>query len=305
MLETIVFLTIQFDKGGKLLSRRNKRTNFEESAMLNNKTWLYYYNRLKELAISMFDWQNMPDSIDIRYLETALFEQGHAIFFRDDVLGYLTLKCTYSGGLDVYGIPTKRRAYGNNGYNIELNNDNSVIIFNNYLHTNTSNTISMFATRLYEIQRTIDVNVKAQKTPTLIQGTAEQKLTLVNLYKEYDGNSPVIYSDKNLDLNVLKVLKTDAPFVSDRLNQLKMDVWNEALTFLGISNINIQKRERLISDEVTRNMGGVVASRYSRLEERKKSADIINKMFNLDISVEYHEDNIDNALEPTGGADYE
>ena len=272
------------------MSRRRKRTNFEESAMLNNRTYQHYYSRLKELAISMFDWKNVPKTLDIRYLELALFERGQAIFFKDEELGFLCLNCSSINGLNVYGIPTKRRAFASNGYNRDLSDKDSVIIFNNYLHTNSHGDISMYAGRLYELQRTMDVNVKAQKTPVLVQGTPEQKLTLVNLYKEYDGNAPAIYADKNLDLNSLKVVKTDAPYVADRVNQLKTEVWNEALTYLGISNVNIQKRERLITDEVTRNQGGIIASRYSRLETRRKAAEEINTMFGLNIEVDYHED---------------
>ena len=272
------------------MSRRRKRTNFEESAMLNNRTYQHYYSRLKELAISMFDWKNVPKTLDIRYLELALFERGQAVFFKDEELGFLCLNCSSINGLNVYGIPTKRRAFASNGYNRDLSDKDSVIIFNNYLHTNSHGDISMYAGRLYELQRTMDVNVKAQKTPVLVQGTPEQKLTLANLYKEYDGNAPVIYADKNLDLNSLKVVKTDAPYVADRVNQLKTEVWNEALTYLGISNVNIQKRERLITDEVTRNQGGIIASRYSRLETRRKAAEEINTMFGLNIEVDYHED---------------
>ena len=296
------------------MSRRKKRTNFDESAILNNATYKHYYSRLKELAISMFDWKNVPETIDVRYLEIALFECGQAVFFEDEELGHLCLNCSSISTLNVSGIPTKRRAFASNGYNRDLSEKDSVIIFNNYLHTNTAHDIGMFARRLYEAQRTIDVNVKAQKTPTLLQGSPEQRLTLVNLYKEYDGNSPVIYADKNLDLNALKVLKTDAPYVADKVSQLKTEIWNEALTYLGISNVNIQKRERLITDEVTRNQGGIIASRYSRLEMRRNAAEQINKMFGLNIEVDYHEDfqqvdfYLDEAelgADTTGGSDNE
>ena len=150
--------------------------------------------------------------------------------------------------------------------------------------------VEMFATRLANIDRTIDVNANAQKTPMLIQCTEQQRLTLLNLFKEVDGNSPVIFGDKNLDLNSIKAFKTDAPFVCDKLYTLKTQIWNEALTYLGISNINVQKKERLITDEVTRNQGGTIASRYSRLETRRKACDEINTMFGLSISVDYRED---------------
>ena len=111
-----------------------------------------------------------------------------------------------------------------------------------------------------------------------------------NLYKQYEGNEPFIFGNKALNTKGLSVLKTDAPYVADKLYQLKTQIWNEALTYLGISNTNIVKKERMISDEVTRNMGGVIASRYSRLEARRQAAEQINKMFGTNIEVDYRED---------------
>ena len=113
---------------------------------------------------------------------------------------------------------------------------------------------------------------------------------MINLYKQYEGNYPFIFGEKDLDVKGIKCINTGAPFVSDKLFQIKMQVWNEALTELGISNISYQKKERLVSDEVIRNMGGTIASRYSRLEMRRQAVDKINKMFGLDIDVNYRED---------------
>jgi hypothetical protein len=124
----------------------------------------------------------------------------------------------------------------------------------------------------------------------LIQCEENQRLTLKNVYQKYDGNEPVIFGDKNLNPNALKVLQTGAPYVADKLYQLKTEIWNEALTYLGISNVNYQKKERMISDEVMRAQGGIVASRYSRLESRRQAVEEINKMFGLNIEVNYRED---------------
>ena len=261
--------------------------NFLDSAVMNTRTYIQYFNRLKEFAISTFEWKNLPSSIDTRFLELVLFENGKAVFFKDDVLDYLCLQTTIGGKLNVYRIPIKRKAYAQNGYQKWLTDKDSVIIYNNLIRTDSLLDVQMFATRLYNIDRAIDVNANAQKTPILVQCSENEKLTLENLYKEYDGNSPVIYANKNLDLKGLTVLKTDAPYVADRLYQLKTEYWNEALTYLGIANINLSKKERLITDEVKRNMGGVVASRYSRLEARKQACKQINEMFGLDIDVEY------------------
>lgn len=263
---------------------------FWESAKLNNYSFKQYYNRLTELSVSMFEWKNVPDTIDIRFLELALFGDGLAVFFYDDVLGYLALRCAIGGQMNVYRIPTKRRAYAANGYNKNLDESNSVIIFNNYLHTNSMLDVELFAKRLYNLDRAIDVNANAQKTPILVQCDENQRLTLKNVYMKYDGNEPVIFGDKNLNPNSIKVLQTGAPYVADKLYQLKTQIWNEALTYLGISNINVTKKERLITDEVTRNQGGTMASRYSRLEARRQACDEINRKFGLNISCDYRED---------------
>jgi hypothetical protein len=267
-----------------------------ESAYMNNRTYLQYYNRLTELAISMFEWKNLPSTVDPRFLELALFSDGMAVFFRDEELatdgnkGELALQCMIGGQLDVYRIPKQRTAYATNGYQRHLTQEDSVIIFNNYLHTNSMLDIEMYAKRLYQLERTIDVNVNAQKTPVIIQCTENQRLVMKQLYMQYEGNEPFIFGDKNLDLTGIKVFQTGAPYVGGELNQLKREIFNEALTYLGISNVNIQKKERLLSDEVTRNMGSIEAQKFTRLNARKDACVQINKLFGLDIDVEYRED---------------
>lgn len=272
------------------MARRRKDREFWESADLNVASYIQYYDRLTELSISMFEWRNLPETVDARFLELTLFANGMAVFFKNDADEYLALQCAISGPLDVYRIPIRRRAYAINGFNQELDNTDSVIIYNNMLHKNSMLDVRMFARELYNLDRAISVNANAQKTPILIRCTENERLSLENLYMNYDGNKPVIYGDKQLNPNALTVLKTDAPYVADKLYTLKTQKWNEALTYLGISNVNITKRERLITDEVTRNQGGTIASRYSRLESRRQACAKINEMFGLDIQCDYRED---------------
>lgn len=270
---------------------RKKRTEFGDSFIVNQQTYLQYIEKLTELSISMFDWQGLPESVDARYIELNLFSEGSAVYFRDEVMGDLCLKCIQNGEFDVYGNPIYRRAYsGYNNYTRDLTDENSVIIWNNLVRTNSILNVKMFARRLYLLDRIVDVNANAQKTPILLQCDEKQRLTLLNLYMNYDGNAPVIYGDKNLDLNGIKAINTGAEYVADKIFELKTKVWNEALTFLGISNVSIQKKERLVSDEVLRSQGGTIASRYSRLQERQIAAKKINAMFGTNITVDYRED---------------
>ena len=281
-----------------------RKTKTDESIISNGITYQFYLDRLIELSISMFDWKNVPDSIDVRFLETRLFMNGAAVFFKDEDLDYdtglsstrtedgtfLALPVAMNGKWNVYNVPIQRRAYANSGYQKELDVNNSVIIYNNMIRTNSVRTCTLYAKRLWNLDRIIDVNANAQKTPVLILCDEQQRQTALNTYQQWDGNEPVIFGTKDLDIKGLLSLRTDAPYVADKIYQLKAQIWNEALTYLGISNVSFQKKERMISDEVARAQGGVVASRFSRLEARREAVKQINDMFGLDIEVDYRDD---------------
>lgn len=260
------------------------------AAIQNIRTYDYYFMRLSNIAVSIFEWKNLPETVDARFLEMSIFRNGMCLFFEDPVIGYLALPCAIGGKLNVYNIPTMRRAFAANGYYAMRDESNSVIIYHNYFHDVPTWDVEMFAQRLAEYQRTIDVNVGAQKTPVLLACDDDQKASVENAYLSYSGNTPVIVANKAMNPNMITVLKTDAPFVADAIEELRVMVWNDAMSYLGVSNVNVTKKERLITDEVQRNMGGVLASRNSPLQMRRQAADEINKMFNLNIEVDYRED---------------
>lgn len=272
--------------------RQDKRRDNEFWESLRNNMTVYnsYLDRLTELSIAMFEWKNLPDTVDARYLEKTLFLEGKAIFFYDKAIGYLALQMAEQGNYNVYGIPTQRRAIGYNGYQVDLKESESVIIFNNMLHTPSMRDCQIYSVRLADLDRTIDVNARAQKTPILLKCKEQERLSLLNLYKEYDGNQPVIFGDKGLNTDSIQTIDTGAPYIADKLYELKTNIWNEVLTYLGISNVSINKKERLITDEVQRAQGGTIASRYSRLDMRKNACDEINRKFGLNISVDFRQD---------------
>lgn len=278
--------------------RRKHESEFKNALYRNKRTYNSYYSRLLELSLTCFNYENLPDTIDQRTMEMSLLSNGCCVIFKDDVIGIIALPVLTNGNFDIYGNPVSRTAYSTyNNYRKVLNPDNSVIIYNNYLRSGDTGMLDEYANRLYEYDRIIDVNVRAQKTPVLLQGNDRQQLTLKQLYMQYDGNMPFIFGDKNLDVNALSVLKTDAPYISDKVYQLKQNYWNECLTYLGIANIQTSKKERMITDEVLRGQGGTFASRESRLNSREYGFELVNKMFNTDIKVTFNDD-IDTSLSP-------
>ena len=275
-----------------------RRTQFEETALLNNITYRQYYDRLKEIALSRFIWEGLPDMIDPLWFERKLFTQGSVAFFKDDNLqDFLCLPYAYKGQLNVYNKPTRIEAYAT-GYSYPVNSvKDFTIIYNNFMRRPSHDNVAMYALRLYNIDRVIDVNVNNQKTPILILCDEQQRLTFENLYKNVDGNLPRIFGSKNLDISGITVLPTQAPYISDKLTQLKADYWNECLTYLGISNVTFQKRERMNIDEVNHMLGGAMASRASWLTPRKTAAAEINRKFGLNVSVSWNSEFVENSVE--------
>ena len=272
---------------------------FWESANANAIAEQYYLSRLSELAMSMFKWKNLPDTVDSRFLEYTLFYEGAVVFFKDENLsnkqlaeegGYLALQVVLGGDLNVYRIPNNRKAYAVNGYNNQLDQNNSVIIWNNMIRLPEYGRMMFYANKLYQIDRAIDVNVKGQRFPIAILCDETQRMTMKQVYKQYDGNEPFIFGDKNLDLSGIQVVNTGSPYVADKLQQLKNNIWSEAMMCLGIPNSPSEKKERLVANEAKVSQGGTLASRSSRLEMRKMACAEINKMFGLDIDVEYNQD---------------
>lgn len=276
----------------KKWKKKNGRiTDFFTSLFNNAVSRNIYFYKLKEITISLYKWLNLPEEIDERFLELILFENGSALFFYDDILEqYLVTRVALEAPLNIYNIPIWRRAYASNGYQNELNEQNSVLIYNNNIKENSVAETDYYADKIGFYDRIIDINVNAQKTPIIIQCGENKRLSLKNIYMKYDGNEPVIYADDTLGGEPLKVLKTDAPFNAPEIYELKVKYWNEFLTFKGVSNINVQKKERMTNDEVYRQLGGSFAARGSGLMMRKQAAEQINNMFGLDIDVIFNEE---------------
>ena len=258
----------------------------------------FYRDRLTDIALSCVKWKNLPEEIDSRFLEWCLFYDGMAIFFKDDITEkFVCIQVMPSGQFNMYRIPKERTAYAVNGYqNSDLNENNSVIIYNNLLRKPSVQDIEIYAKKLTNIDLTLNVNVNAQKTPIAIICDETQRLTFQQLYQNYAGNMPFIFGDKGLNLDNVKSINTQADYKGEELNKLKTDIWNEALTYLGVSNVQYQKKERINTEEINRGMGGAFASRRSRIKARQNAVEEINKMFGLSIEVDFEDevDKIDN-----------
>lgn len=254
----------------------------------NALTYIDYLDRLRLLSSSIFSWKNLDKVAGFgaeRFLEQSLYEFGKACFLKDDELGFMVAHVNPSDKLNIYKLPVRVQAWSI-GYKKQLPFGDVVYIMNNVLQKPTLETINLIAYRLYETERTIDINLNAQKTPVLIEGNTKTILTLKQVYEQYSGNTPFIFGDKQFDVsNKLSVLKTDAPYIIDKLTQHKKDLFTEALNFLGIDNFFSDKKERLITAEAEGTEALTNFYLNCFYKTRQEACDMINEKFLADSDI--------------------
>lgn len=277
------------------MSRKKRKilTPFEKAAVMNNETVNDYLMRFRKIATSIFEWKNLPSSMDARYIEQCLYFTGTAALLHTEEYGFINTKAACDGDLTIYGLPSAINCYSygfneiRNVYNgliegiSEDKNSEAILVMNNWDRYPTVATINLFAERLAEADRTCDVNIKAQKTPLIVLIDKAQELSMKNAYAQIDGNTPVIFGDNNqLDLKKIQSLNTASPYVVDKVMEYKKEIWNEFLTFLGVNNLS-EKKERLIADETNSNNELINLNLQSYLAPRKKACEQFNEKFGL------------------------
>ena len=269
---------------------------FEDSMLVNDATFVDYLNRFKRIALSMFEWVNLPSSMNEEFLEKCLYYTGQATLLKTEKYGFINTKSCNSGYLNIYNNPTQLNCFSYNfhenrklysGLNPLVDKEQQqkeccVLVKNNYDKLPTAGSMELFAWRLYLAQRTCDVNISSQRFPVMVVGDEKQRLMLENLYSQYDGNQPFIFGNKNqLNDDLLKAVRTDAPYVTDKITDYKKEIWNEALTYLGINNISISKKERLTENESSENNELVNLNLQAMLVPRMKACREFNELFGL------------------------
>lgn len=263
------------------MAPRKKRTL---SDWLNKLTFRVLYYHYRNLALNVFEWEGLPEGIEERYIEEALFDEGKLLFFRDPRMSYMALPCHQGSNLDVYGEPLSWRATGFN-YNREYPRDKCVLVENNKSRAPTHDTVMFFVQKLYEVERTQDTNLRTSKVPWIILCDEKQVLSYKEILRKIDANEPAVFGSRGISLSDIQVLPTRGEFIGNELADYSHTVENQLLTFLGVNNCPIDKKERLVSGEVSSNDELVAINAELMLEARQRACDKINELFGLNVSV--------------------
>lgn len=252
----------------------------------------FMFERFKLLMLNQFKWTGLEEfNIQERHLENYLFEDGTCLFFEDKVLGLMCLPCYGEGPQNVYGDYLSYRTTGFN-YSKSYKAEDCVLIENNKMRMPTFKAVAYFVNQLFDLKRTMDINVKQLRLQTLFTATDKNVLTVKKIIDDIDQFNWAIVTDSTLQTDeIAKAIPTGVkcmlPELTDRYNA----VMNEALTYFGINNANTDKRERLITDEANANNQLIDSCAEMFLESRKRACEEINKKFGTNIRVELRNKN--------------
>lgn len=263
-------------------------------------TLSHWLDQLAQLAIASIEW-DVPDTIDPVYLERGLFYHGKVIVFATEE-GLVALTGFGTGLPNLYGIPTRRTVSAPNGFRAELNNANSVIIYNNVTRTNGQSRAAMYAQRLAELDRIIDLNAKAQKTPVLLKAPKEAELSVANAYADFDTNTEVIRINNDFDPQAIGAVNLGVPFTGNELRALQQDIYAQYMRERGIGSANTGKAERLNTSEVAAGNSGLLMYQAALMQPRQQACRLINQRFagelgGKEISCHFRRDMIDYILD--------
>lgn len=277
-------------KKGNNNKYKNNR-NFFDTNLANDITYQYYYNVFQQICMSMFEWKNLPDSMDEEYLERILFTNGISALLYDSTRLYINMACTGSGELDIYEKPTKVDCISSGNFNTSrlvykgkkenAQKTDCILVYSNRTHVPTAQLVDIFIYKLYNLSRIADINIDAQRTPYIITADEESKLSVQNVFTQLEGNELKIVVKKNFEKGSIDALNIRPDFIADKLDEEKRNIWNEALTMLGINNIR-DKRERLVSNEAEQNNELINFNLQSFLIPRQTAAKKFNELFELE-----------------------
>lgn len=276
--------------------------------ILNNFTFIDFFDRLKRVATSIFKWKNLPETMNERWLELCLFYKGMAGILKHDNYGIINTEASWSGNTDIYELPTLVYCYSTSFFSEQrvrydgkvsieelskiygIQDDNlkeAILVMNNIDMQPTFIAMELFAYRLYKVQRTIDINLDLIKKPFIIGCNEQDKLSMQKFMMDVENNQNMIFATADFDpSNSIKIFDLNVNNHVEELENEKRAILSEALTTLGVNSILVDKAERLISDEGKKDNEFINYNLQYYWKQRKEACDQFNKLFKPEKEIE-------------------
>lgn len=274
-----------------------------------------YERLLAELCVSRFKWTGLPPEIDVRHMELSLYFQGLSVFYKNHALDkYFAVRAAASGYVNVLDQPTSYTVIANSGtYNPDsppagkrISHNHCVPIWANALRMPDWDTVRIYASKLANFDRTIEINAKNARTTKILFSSEDTKLSILNMVRQYDTGAEIIQATSNSVMDSVSVLDFEVePTGIEKMHIVRTRLWNELMGLLGLDNANQDKKERLVASEVDANDEQVTAMKRVSLNQRKFAAEQINRKYGLDVDVEFYQDAPPIPSILTGGIDIE
>lgn len=245
-----------------------------------------YRNTLDEnysLAKNVFRIDNLPKTIDKGYINGKLIKTGAVAFYIDEDENLE--KQLYALPFEVkkkkkpYGLPYEIEVKGEDGYTKTLTEENFVIMYDNTEKRPIWLDILMYSERMSLCTRTCDINIANQKTNRIWLVPNDKEKTYRDLINNVDSFTESVIGYEGLDIQSINAILQPAPYIADKVDLHYKEIYNQFLSFIGISTIQFNKKERMISSEIKSQTGGSIAQRFSRFEPRLNAIEEINEKF--------------------------
>ena len=276
------------------------------SQLTNMLTYNKVRRKMVMLASNVFNFKNLEEYapyIDKDYINRKLVYNGAIAWFYDDVMGLLALPFNQKGKPDIYGNPTSIEVIGSNGYHKSLSKGEYIIMYDNAGRYPLINDIIQDAERIALCKRVQDTNISQQKNSRIWKTDKAREKTVKDLLNKVDGNVENVVAYDNVDIDTLTSTLAVVPYITNDLDEHIRTLWEEFYAHIGISSVLVNKKERLIKDEMRASQGGTIASRFIRFNPRVDALDKINKKWKVNIELEYY-DGLPTTLEESNDTPY-
>lgn len=259
----------------------------------NNALFYYYQRYLLQKAFSVFKWK-LPKEWNKSYFLYTLYCCGFIAIFKTEEYGIIPQRCTFSG-FNIYRAPVQIVATplgSAKSYTRTIDKDCALLRLSPD-YGSIMDIINIFADKLSLCSESADINLLNSHLAYVFHAKDKAEAeTFKALYDQIAGGKPAVVYGKKSDTFSENSWETFSQnlkqnyIASDILEDMRK-IENDFCTMIGLPNANITKKERMLTDEVNANNAETQCLASQWLEFLKSGCDTANRLFGLDLSVDW------------------